>query len=86
MILNIFKTIIVVLISSFFYLVSSIYFSENNLTQIKKNRDNIEINNLKFIEKLPLLKNNTDNVIIFSSGFEETENNNFRRNFWELFK
>tara|TARA_B100000579_G_C22161030_1_gene545228 strand:- start:119 stop:379 length:261 start_codon:yes stop_codon:yes gene_type:complete len=86
MILNIFKTIIVVLISSFFYLVSSIYFSENNLTQIKKNRDNIEINNLKFIEKLPLLKNNTDNVIIFSSGFEETENNNFKRNFWELFK
>ena len=86
MMLNIFKTIIVVLISSFFYLVSSIYFSENNSIQIKKNRENIEINNLKFIEKLPLLKNNTDNVIIFSSGFEETENNNFRRNFWELFK
>ena len=51
-----------------------------------KNRKNSEIDNLIHIENIPVLKNDTNNVISFNSGYEETGKNTFKRNFWELFK
>ena len=69
-----------------FLFVFKIYFSDKNLLLIEKNRKNSEIDNLKYIENLPVLKNDTNNVISFNSGYEETGKNTFKRNFWELFK
>ena len=51
------------------------------------------INNRQTISKkienntdgLPVLINNTDDVIEFNSGFE-SKNNKIKRNFWNLFK
>ena len=44
--------------------------------------------NLKIEERLltlPILKNDTYNVIEFNSGYD-TNNNKIKRNFWNLFK
>ena len=38
------------------------------------------------ILELPVLLNNTVDVIEFNSGFENTNKRSFKRNFWELFK
>ena len=50
------------------------YISNNNREKINFNRTNI-----------PLLKNDTDNVIEFNSGYNDKDNK-VKRNFWNLFK
>ena len=37
------------------------------------------------MHELPVLLNDTNNVIEFNSGFKE-KNNKIKRNFWKLFK
>ena len=83
---KIFKSSIFIISILFFLFVFKIYFSDNNLLLIEKNRKNSEIDNLRHIENIPVLKNDTNNVISFNSGYEETGKNTFKRNFWELFK
>ena len=39
----------------------------------------------KNINKLPVLVNDTNNIIIFNLGFENKDNK-IERNFWKLFK
>ena len=39
----------------------------------------------KNMTELPVLSNNTNNVIEFNSGYEN-ESNKIERNFWRLFK
>ena len=83
---KIFKFTILIISVLFFLMVFKIYFSDQNLLLIEKNRKNSELDNLKYIEDLPILKNDTNDVISFNSGYEETGKNIFKRNFWELFK
>ena len=83
---KIFKSSIFIISILFFLFVFKIYFSDKNLLLIEKNRKNSEIDNLIYIENIPVLKNDTNNVISFNSGNEETGKNTFKRNFWELFK
>ena len=83
---NIFKFLILILILSFFSFVFKYYFSEKNTNLVKKNRINLETKILKNISDLPFLTNDTNDVIEFNSGFENSNNKNFKRSFWELFK
>ena len=86
MIYNIFKFFILMFIISFFIFVFNYYFSEKNINQVKKNRNNFELNVQKNFPELPILSNNTNNVIEFNSGFDDTNKNKLKRSFWDLFK
>ena len=69
----------------FFYLITMFYLSEKNIKQTNTNRSNhSEIINDN-IKDLPFIKNDTNNVINYNSGYENN-NENYKRNFWDLFK
>ena len=77
-----FLTIIVI----FFFNILVYYFSNKNIKTINLNRINInDILNNK-ISNLPVLKNDTDNVIEFNSTFSEEISDNESRSFWNLLK
>ncbi len=86
MIVNIIKFLILALILSFFMTTYNYYISEKNIETIKNNRKNQEINSLRNISNLPVLLNDTDDAIEFNSGFNNSNEQKFKRNFWELFK
>ena len=82
-ILNLFLLIIIVI---FFYNIFFYYFSNKNIKTINLNRINIDkiLNNK--ISNLPVLKNDTNDVIEFNSTFSEEISNNESRSFWNLLK
>ena len=81
-ILNIFFFIMVLI---FFFSTFKYYSSNNNIKVKDYNRKNIEeIINTK-ISNLPVLNNNTDDVIEFNDGFSN-EKNNKPRSFWKLLR
>ena len=86
MMYNIFKSLILILVFLFFIFTFNYYFSEKNKDIVKKNRSNIETNVLKNFSDLPILYNDTNDVIEFNSGLDNSINQNFKRNFWDLFK
>ena len=61
------------------------YFSDNRKKQIKENRYIISKKNIDIIQKLPILLNDTNNVIEFNAGYEDLDSK-IERNFWKLFK
>ena len=61
------------------------YISNNNRKKINLNRANIYLKIKDNLSNLPLLKNDTDNVIEFNSGYNDRDNK-VKRNFWNLFK
>ncbi len=67
----------------FFYNIVNYYRSDINVENIKNKRKNF--NKMSYItdSDLPLLKNDTYNVIQFNSGFEE-EKFEKKRFFWRL--
>ena len=71
---------------SFFAVTLKYYFSEKNIAQKKQNRYNSETKVLENISNLPELLNNTNDVIEFNSGFENSNKQNLKRSFWDLFK
>ncbi len=83
---NLVKFLIFIFILSFFITVFNFYFSEKNINLLKKNRNNIEIKLSENISNLPVLENDTNYIIEFNSGFNNTNKNSFKRNFWELLK
>ena len=85
MINNFIKFLILILVFSFFFIVFNYYFSEKNINIVKNNRNNLEGIVLNNSSNLPVLPNDTNNVIEFNSGFEDTSQQNFKRSFWELF-
>ena len=82
-ILNLFLLSIIVI---FFYNIFFYYFSNKNIKTINLNRINIDkiLNNK--ISNLPVLKNDTNDVIEFNSTFSEEISNNESRSFWNLLK
>ena len=85
MVKNILSVLLFLFSVSFFFLVVSTYLSENQKNNIKKNRETISEKIKKNMTELPILSNNTNNVIEFNSGYEN-ESNKIERNFWRLFK
>ena len=82
---EIYKVIYFIIILIFVYLLFAIYFSEENIKKIKKNRVNIENSFKDYLSNLPILENDTDDVIIYNSN-EFLEKKIKKRKIWELLK
>ena len=81
--LNIFMTIVIII----FIFVIFDYYSSNNIISIKNyNRVNVDEILNKKIKDLPILINDTNNVIEFNDSFEEELDKNKKRSFWDLLK
>ena len=85
MIKNIFSVLIFLLSVLFFFLVVNTYFSDYQKKKILKTREEVSQNINENIVGLPILVNDTNDVIKFNSGFENN-NKTIERNFWKLFK
>ena len=82
-IISIFFLILVII---FFGSIFKYYSSNKNIKNKEFNRNNIDqILNDK-ISNLPILKNDTDNVIEFNDGFSNEIKNDKPRSFWNLLK
>ena len=82
---EIYKVIYFIIILIFVYLLFAIYFSEENIKKIKKNRVNIENSFKDYLSNLPILENDTSDVIIYNSS-EFLEKKIKKRKFEELLK
>ena len=80
---NLFFLIIIFL---FFFNIYKYYYSNKNIKNINLNRSNIEEIVKTKISKVPILENDTNNVIEFNSSFSEEIQDNKKRNFWDLLK
>ena len=85
MIRHFFSVLILLFIILFIFFVTSTYLSKNNREKINSNRTNIYLKIKDNLSNIPLLKNDTNNVIEFNSGYND-EGNKVKRNFWNLFK
>jgi ABC-type multidrug transport system fused ATPase/permease subunit len=85
MIKNIFSILIFFFIFLFLFFIISFYLSDENQKKTYSNRSNIYTKIEDSLKNVPLLKNDTKDVIEFNSGYEK-KNNEIKRNFWNLFK
>ena len=70
----------------FFLNIYKYYFSDENIKIINLNRSNVEETlKSKFIN-IPILENDTNNIIEFNSSFSEEIKDNKPRSFWNLLK
>ena len=70
-----------------FFSITYKYYSSNKNINVKDfNRNNIEEIISTKISNLPVLKNDTDNVIEFNDGFSNEIKTNKTRSFWDLLK
>ena len=79
------KTINIFFLISFFtfiFLVTKHYFSEQNLIFTNKSRSSYSLMLNEYENYLPLLKNDTNNVIIYKNELEEFKNKRKKRP-WE---
>ena len=83
---KIFNIFLGILIFIFFFNIYIYYSSNKNLESKKFNRSNINQIINKKISDLPILKNNTNNVIEFNDGFSNKISNDKPRSFWNLLK
>ncbi len=86
MVNNIIKILVIIFIFTFLTIVSKYYFSEKNVNLVIDNRNNLETKILKDTQELPILQNDTNDVIEFNSEFNTPNKKIFKRSFWELFK
>tara|TARA_X000001036_G_scaffold336831_1_gene315788 strand:+ start:471 stop:734 length:264 start_codon:yes stop_codon:yes gene_type:complete len=82
-IINLFFLIIIFL---FFFNIYNFYSSNKNIKNINLNRSNIEEILKTKISNIPILENDTNNVIEFNSSFSEEIKDNKSRSFWNLLK
>ena len=80
-----FYFLILLSIFLFIYGVFNNYISEKNINFIKSNRFNIDKNINSKMNSLVRLKNDTNNVIEFNSGYNSERNIKIKRKFWNLF-
>ncbi len=70
----------------FFFITFKYYSSNKNISNKDYNRVNIDEILKEKLENLPILDNNTNNVIEFNSGFSNEIINEKKRSFWNLLK
>lgn len=70
----------------FVILITTFYFSEKNRISTNKSRSIGLSDNFKNIEDLPILKNDTDNIIVYSDDVENFKKNKKKYKFFELIK
>ena len=67
---------------TFIFLITKYYFSEKNLIFINKSRSSYSLTLNEYEDNLPLLKNDTNNIIIYKNDVEEFTKKRKKR-FWE---
>ena len=83
MIRNLLKVTYILTIIFFLLFIFIIYFSSDNRNKIIKNRSNFNYNMQKKNLNLPILENDTNNIIDYN--FEGSKNNKIKkRYFWNL--
>ena len=83
MIRNLLKVAYILTIIFFLLFIFIIYFSSDNRNKIIKNRSNFNYNMQKKNLNLPILENDTNNIIEYN--FEGSKNNKIKkRYFWNL--
>ena len=83
MIRNLLKVTYILTIIFFLLFIFIIYFSSDNRSKIIKNRSNLNYNMQKKNLNLPILENDTNNIIEYN--FEGSKNNKIKkRYFWNL--
>ncbi|MFL2888329.1 MAG: hypothetical protein CNC06_04740 [Pelagibacterales bacterium MED-G40] len=85
MIKNLISLFMIISICLFFYFVVNEYLSKKNKKLISLNRLNINQELIKQTNNLSVLKNDTDNVIEFNSGYNQDDKSKSQRKFWKLF-
>ena len=73
------------LIIFFIFFINYYYFSDTNIDKIYNNRINLSLNLSKNVGELPLLTNDTHNIIEYQNIDESTEKIK-KRSFWNLLK
>ena len=66
----------------FIFLITKYYFSEKNLIFTNKSRSSYSLTSIKDENNLTLLKNDTNNIIVYKNDLEEFKNKRKKR-FWE---
>ena len=82
-IINILMSLLVIF---FIFKVFSFYSSNKNISFKNYNRSNIDLILKEKIKDLPILANDTSNIIEFNDSFDEEDNSDEKRSFWELLK
>ena len=83
---KIFNLLFIIIIFFFFFNIYHYYSSNKNIKDINLNRSNIEKTIKTKISSIPILKNDTNNVIEFNDGFSNSIRNDKKRSFWNLLK
>ena len=78
--------LLVSLILTFFLSTYKYYSSNKNLKNKEFNRNNIDQIIKDKISDLPILDNNTNDVILFNDSFSDELEKNKTRSFWDLLK
>jgi hypothetical protein len=71
-------------ITLFMTFTTTFYFSENNKNNTIKTRTLYMVNINNDFYKLPLLHNDTNNIIIHKTSLEKSKKDQKKRKFWEL--
>ena len=79
-----FNIMMFLLVIIFILGVFNFYFSNTNTSLNDYNRSNIDSILKEKIRDLPILANDTRNIIEFNDSFNEEKNNEKKRSFWEL--
>ena len=85
MFIKVLNTIMILLIISFIFLIFRYYSSNENLSEKNYNRQNIDEILKEKISDLPVLLNDTNNIIEFNNSIDDNISEK-KRSFWELLK
>ena len=85
MLIKLFNTVIFLIFIIFFVIIFKYYSSSKNMNEKNENRLNINEIIKEKISDLPVLPNDTNNIIEFNNSLEDTTNEK-KRSFWELIK
>ena len=75
-----------IIILCYFFFIIKFYSSNNNIKNINSNRVNIDYFIKNKILDIPILLNDTNDVISFNSSFSEEIKDDKPRSFWKLLK
>ena len=78
------NTFILIIFFLFIFLIAKHYFSEKNVIFTNKSRTSYSLMANKGIENLPVLKNDTNNIIEYSEDVEIYKKNKKSYIFWDL--
>ena len=79
---KIINTFFLISFFTFIFLITKYYFSEQNLIFTNKSRSSYSFTSIKDENNLTLLKNDTNNIIVYKNDLEEFKNKRKKR-FWE---